>query len=159
MQLTTLCLFVKEDKILLAIKKRSLSGFSVAIGKWNGVGGKVDTGETIEAAAVREISEEIGVKTVEQNLEKVGCIDFHFKDKPDWDQKMHIFLVKNWDGEPQESEEMRPQWFDVKDIPFDAMWADDKHWLPAVLAGKKVEGKFYFINEGANIDGFDVREI
>ena len=80
-------------------------------------------------------------------------------EKPEWNQKMHVFLVKSWEGEPQESEEMKPQWFDVKDIPFDTMWPDDKHWLPMVLAGKKVEGKFNLVNEGAQIDGFDIREI
>ena len=68
MRPVTLCFLVKDNKVLLAIKKRSLSGFNVAIGKWNGVGGKVDSGETIKAAAVREISEEIGVKTDEKNL-------------------------------------------------------------------------------------------
>src|SRR3989344_2323145 len=159
MQAVTLCLLVKEDKILLAVKKRSVSGFNVAIWKWNGVGGKVDVGETIEAAAIREMSEEIGVKTVEQNLERVGNIKFYFKDKPEWNQHMHVFLVKNWEGEPKESEEMTPKWYLKNEIPFDAMWQDDKHWLPAVLAGKKIEGKFYFVNEGEKIDDFDIREI
>ncbi len=159
MRPVTLCLLVNDNKVLLAKKKRSLSGFNVAIGKWNGVGGKVDTGETIEAAAVREISEEVGVTTEEQHLERVGNIEFYFKDKPEWNQHMHIFLVRNWQGEPQESEEMMPKWYFHHEIPFDDMWPDDKHWLPAVLAGKKIEGKFYFINEGAKIDEFDIREV
>lgn len=159
MRSVTLCFLVKDNEVLLAVKKRSLSGFNVAIGKWNGVGGKVDAGETIEAAAVREISEEIGVKTEEQHLEKAGNIEFYFKDKPEWNQHVHIFLVRNWQGEPKESEEMMPKWYSHSEIPFDSMWADDKHWLPAVLAGKKIEGKFNFINEGANIDGFDIREV
>ncbi len=159
MKLVTLCLLVKDDKVLLAIKKRSLSGFNVAIGKWNGVGGKVDVGETIETAAIREISEEIGVKTEERHLEKVGNIKFYFKDKPEWNQHMHIFLVKDWEGEPQESEEMMPKWHSQNEIPFDSMWADDVHWMPTVLAGKKIEGNFYFINEGKNIDEFDIREV
>ena len=72
---------------------------------------------------------------------------------------MHVFLVKDWKGEPKESEEMAPKWYSNHEIPFDAMWLDDKHWLPIVLAGKKVEGKFNFINEGAQIDEFDIREV
>ncbi len=159
MRPVTLCFLVKGNEVLLAVKKRTLSGFDVAVGKWNGVGGKVDAGETIEAAAVREISEEIGVQTAEQNLEKVGNIEFYFKDNPDWNQHMHIFLVRDWQGEPKETEEMMPKWYSCNEIPLDAMWPDDKYWLPGVLAGKKVEGKFSFINEGKNIDEFDIREI
>ena len=92
-------------------------------------------------------------------MEKVGNVKFYFKDKHEWDQEMHIFLVKDWQGDPQGSEEMAPKWYLKNEIPFDAMWADDKHWLPAVLAGKKIEGKFYFVNEGEKIDDFDIREI
>ncbi len=154
MQAVTLCLLVKENKILLATKKR---GFGV--GKLNGIGGKVEKGETIELAAAREVREEIGVVVDPAKMEKVGNVEFYFKDKPEWDQKMHVFLVKDWEGEPKESEEMAPRWYSHNEIPFDAMWSDDKHWLPAVLAGKKVEGKFYFVNEGAKIDDYDIREV
>ena len=154
MQEVTLCLFVDKEKILLGMKKRRFGA-----GKWNGFGGKLENGETAEENLVRELNEEISVSVDPGNTEKVGCIDFNFLDKPEWNQKMHVFLVKSWEGEPQESEEMRPQWFDIKDIPFDAMWPDDKHWLPMVLAGKKVEGKFNLVNEGAHIDDFDIREV
>lgn len=159
MRPVTLCFLVKDNKVLLALKKRSLSGFNVAIGKWNGIGGKVDVGETIEVAAVREIREEIEVKIEERHLEKVGNIEFYFKDRPEWNQHMHIFLVRDWKGEPKESEEMMPKWYSHDEIPFDSMWSDDKYWLSAVLAGKKIEGKFYFVNEGAKIDEFDIREV
>ena len=51
-----LCYLLKENKILLGYKKR---GFGKD--KWNGLGGKVDPGETIEGSAVRETKEEIGI--------------------------------------------------------------------------------------------------
>src|SRR3989344_809583 len=154
MRPTTLCFAIKDDKILLAMKKR---GFGA--GRFNGYGGKVQEGETIEAAALREMKEEVGLAAENSNLNKVGQIKFFFKDKEGWDQEMHVFLVKDWQGESQESEEMKPQWFNIKEITFDSMWPDDKHWLPAVLAGKKIEGHFNFINGGSNIDGFDIREV
>ncbi len=150
---------MKGDEILLAAKKRSLSGFNVAIGKWNGVGGKIDKGESIRSAAIREISEEIGVTAKEEDLEEVGKIKFYFKDKPEWAQHMHIFVIKNWDGEPAESEEMAPRWYKRHEIPFASMWADDKHWLPLVLAGKKIEGEFYFNEDGSEFTDFNVREV
>jgi len=153
MKKATLCLLLKNDEILLAMKKR---GFGV--GKWNGVGGKVEEGESIKSAAIRELSEEIGVVAAEDNLEEVGDIKFYFTDKPEWAQHMHVFVVRNWEEEPTESEEMRPQWYKLREIPYDSMWADDKHWLPLVLAGKKVEGEFYFNEDGSEFDKFEVRE-
>jgi hypothetical protein len=39
---------------------------------------------------------------------------------------------------------MRPQWYEFKDIPYGSMWPDDRFWLPKVLAGKCVKGRFAF---------------
>lgn len=156
---TTLCFLMRDNEILLAAKKRSLSGFDVAIGKWNGVGGKVEEGESIKLAAAREINEEIGVNVKEDDLEEVGNIKFHFKDKPDWNQHVHIFVARNWDGEPTETEEMMPQWYKHHEIPFHLMWDDDKHWLPLILAGKKIEGEFHFNEDGSEFTDFNIREI
>lgn len=156
---TTLCFLMRDDEILLAMKKRSLSGFGVAIGKWNGIGGKVDVGETVESAAIRELNEEISVVAKEEELKEVGNIKFYFKDKPEWDQHVHIFTVKSWEGEPTETEEMMPQWYKHHEIPFHLMWDDDKHWLPLVLAGKKIEGEFHFNEDGSGFTDFKIREI
>ncbi len=68
---TTLCFLLQENSILLARKKR---GFGE--GKWNGAGGKVEFGETIEDAARRETNEEIGVSP--KNIERVATLYFYF---------------------------------------------------------------------------------
>ncbi len=47
-KLYTLVFLVDDDRVLLGMKKR---GFGA--GKWNGFGGKVEPGETIEEAAIR----------------------------------------------------------------------------------------------------------
>jgi 8-oxo-dGTP pyrophosphatase MutT (NUDIX family) len=130
-------LFLKrEGEILLAMKKR---GFGE--GRWNGVGGKVEEGESIEEAMVRETQEEISVTPTA--YEKVGDIRFdeYFKGEPTI-MHVHVFVASEWDGTPQESEEMIPRWFKHEDIPYAEMWSDDEHWLPAVLEGKKVSADF-----------------
>jgi 8-oxo-dGTP pyrophosphatase MutT (NUDIX family) len=145
MRQTSLCFLIKGNKkqILLAMKKR---GFGK--GMWNGVGGKPDSekgDKNIVDCAKRESEEEIGVRI--KSLKKVAVIDFLFPEVPkekDFDQQVHIFLVRRWKGEPVESEEMRPRWLSVEKLPFSRMWDDDKYWLPHVLVGKKIRGKFIF---------------
>jgi len=118
------------------MKKR---GFGV--GRWNGFGGKVQSGETIEDAAKRELQEEAGIEA--ESLEKVGIVDFEFKGDPEILQ-VHIFKSTGFYGQPKESEEMKPQWWHVDKIPFKEMWPDDIHWMPLFLSGKKFKGKFLF---------------
>ncbi|MES2631006.1 MAG: 8-oxo-dGTP diphosphatase [Patescibacteria group bacterium] len=126
----------RENEILLAMKKR---GFGE--GRWNGVGGKVEGDESVEQAMIRETQEEIGVTPTV--YEKVGDIRFdeYFKGEPTL-MHVHVFTCTEWSGEPTESEEMAPQWFKHKDIPYDKMWSDDPYWLPAVIEGKKISADF-----------------
>jgi ADP-ribose pyrophosphatase YjhB (NUDIX family) len=153
MKVSTLCFLVKDDQILLAMKKR---GFGE--GRWNGVGGKVNEGESIEHAALREMEEEIGVTAMENDLESMGLLRFRSKnEKFDWD--CHVFFLRTWRGVPQESEEMRPAWYPTDQLPFDAMWPDDKHWFPYLLAGKKILGEFEFDAEGKNFLKFLIKEL
>ena len=126
----------QHPRILLGMKKR---GFGA--GRWNGFGGKVKSTETIEAAAKRELCEEAGIEV--KNLDKVGIIDFEFKGNPEILQ-VHIFRSDSFLGEPNESKEMKPQWFHVDEIAFKEMWPDDIHWMPLFLNGKKFKGKFLF---------------
>lgn len=135
-KLLTLCIIHQHPRVLLGMKKR---GFGT--GRWNGFGGKLLPEETIEQAAQRELAEEAGI--VAGNLDKLGIIEFEFKDNPEI-LEVHIFRADNFVGEPRESEEMKPQWFEVGEIPFAEMWPDDIHWLPLFLAGKKFKGRFLF---------------
>jgi mutator protein MutT len=136
----TLLFLRKNDQILLAMKKR---GF----GKdwYNGVGGKLDTEETVEQAAIRECQEEIGV--IPKNLSKVATLEFQFAEKvdqPQPDMNVHVYFCKEWTGQPIETEEMAPEWFDISHIPYERMWEDDPYWLPVVLTGRVVTGTFVF---------------
>ncbi len=141
----TLCFPVRGGKVLLGMKKR---GFGE--GKFNGFGGKVEEGESVEEAALREMREEVGLNAAE--LLKVGELEFVFPHADGWDQLVHVFLVEEWDGEPRETEEMRPEWFPKASVPFHKMWEDDPHWLPLVLAGEKVDARFVFAEDNESVE-------
>jgi ADP-ribose pyrophosphatase YjhB (NUDIX family) len=145
MKQATLLFLLKDNQILLAMKKR---GFGV--GKWNGVGGKSKDNENIFDTAVRETQEEINV--IPQNITQVATLNFYFKNKPEWNQQVLVFTAHGWKREPSESEEMSPRWFDIKNIPFESMWPDDPFWLPLVLSGKKINATFTFGDNDVILD-------
>ncbi|KUF87475.1 hypothetical protein AM588_10001489 [Phytophthora nicotianae] len=133
-KLLTLAFIVRDDmgsqQVLLGMKKR---GFGM--GKWNGFGGKVEVSDaSIAAAAAREIEEEANVSVKAEHLQRVVK-------GGDGGARIPDAAVL---GEASESDEMKPQWYDITDIPFKSMWADDHFWLPHVLSGKSVQGHFHF---------------
>jgi 8-oxo-dGTP diphosphatase/2-hydroxy-dATP diphosphatase len=137
-KLLTLCIVhdAAGGRVLLGMKKK---GFGAE--RWNGFGGKVEPGETVEEAAVRELQEEAGIAAV--TITPQARLRFTH-DVDDRELDVHVFLVSEFTGEPVETQEMSPKWFAVEEIPYHAMWQDDQHWLPRFLAGEALEGEFHF---------------
>lgn len=134
-KILTLCVIYDDKRILLGMKKR---GFGM--GRWNGFGGKLEEGESIEEAARRELLEETGFRAAV--LRKRGTL--MFIGETETPLEVHLFSADSFAGELKENDEVKPQWFSRANIPYNAMWPDDPHWLPKILAGKNVEGVFYF---------------
>jgi len=150
------CIDTNSDSVLLALKKR---GFGE--GRLNGYGGKVNFADgSIEDCAVRELREESGITTDAGNLEKVAVIDFYFPDIPlerDFNQTVHVYLLRKWIGTPKETEEMKPEWHRIRNVPYNKMWVDDIYWLPRVLAGEKITAEFYFSGQGKGLWNYEVK--
>ncbi|MHC5028966.1 MAG: 8-oxo-dGTP diphosphatase, partial [Planctomycetota bacterium] len=134
-QRATLVFVVREGRILLIRKKRGLGA-----GKINGPGGRLDDGETPLQCAVREVQEELCVTPVATR--QVGELRFQFVDG----LSIHgyVFIADDCDGKPQETDEAKPMWTNLDAIPYDEMWADDRLWLPLMLAGESFDGRFLF---------------
>jgi len=133
----TVCFPLCGGNVLLGMKKR---GFGA--GWWNGFGGKVKEGETATASVLRELAEESGLLAREGDLLEVARMRFYLPDGAI--MAGHAFLLSVWSGEPQETEEMRPQWFSLAAIPYESMWPGDERWLPEIFAGRKIEGEIRF---------------
>jgi 8-oxo-dGTP diphosphatase len=133
-----LCFIQENEQIMLIHKKRGLGK-----GKVNAPGGRIELNETPEDAAVRETEEEIGLTPA--NLMKRGELFFIFTDG----YSLHgtIYFANQFVGSPIETDEAVPFWCSIKDIPYENMWEDDRHWLPIVLSGKFFRGYFIFDND------------
>jgi 8-oxo-dGTP diphosphatase len=120
-------------EVLLGYKRTGLG-----LGRVVGIGGKVEAGESVPQAAVREIQEETGLTVAETDLTPVGALDYHFPTRPAYSQRSHVFVCRAFSGEPVETEEIVPAWFAVDDVPYERMWDDAARWLPGVLRGERI---------------------
>ncbi|MDZ7362089.1 MAG: 8-oxo-dGTP diphosphatase [candidate division KSB1 bacterium] len=134
-QLATLLFVVRDGQVLLIHKKRGLGA-----GKINGPGGRLNNGESAMQAAIREVQEELRVTPL--GLEYSGELSFQFVDG--LSIHVEVFRASDCDGEPQETDEAKPLWAPLDKIPFERMWADDRLWIPLMLARKKFSGRFLF---------------
>jgi 8-oxo-dGTP diphosphatase len=150
MKQSTICFLLKntsEREVLLGFKK---TGFGA--GKFTGIGGKVEPGETVEGTAMREVEEEIGVKILANEIQFKGTVTFLFPSKMEWSQQVSIFTAESWVGDPRESNEMRPSWFKLKEIPYVSMWQDAPYWIPQIVNGSAIQAKFTFKHDKETLE-------
>jgi len=153
----TVCYLLRDHpvpEVLLGYKKVRFGA-----GKYTGIGGGVEAGESVAAAAVRELAEELSVQVDPGALVPAGRITFVFPAKPEWSQVAHIFVVREWHGRPVESEEVIPAWFAVDAIPYNQMWQDAAHWLPRVLAGKIIQDTYTFSGDNETVAEVELGEL
>lgn len=148
----TICYLINDqDEVLLQCKSR---GFGK--GKWNGPGGKIESGETPEISVKREVWEETGMDV--HDLQLTGELEFIFPHKTEDNFYSYVFISHNYQGEPEDKGEGELRWFAKKDIPLEDMWDDDKYWLHEMLEGSFVRKRFYFDENGCVDSYFDLNE-
>lgn len=133
--MATLLFVVKGGRVLMIRKKRGLGA-----GKINGPGGRTEPGESLLDCALRETREEIGVDAV--GAREVGELRFQFTDG--YALQAHVFRADDFEGELIETDEATPLWFDADALPYAEMWADDRIWLPLMLAETRFRARFLF---------------
>ena len=139
----TICFLLRRyrngnTEVCLGKKKRGYR-----MGKLNGAGGKIEVGETPMACALRETYEEFGV-----NLNSITYSGEVIYEEIDKIHHCHIFTSDAWTGTPSETDEMKPDWYNIENIPFNRMGETDPLWITEVVKGKYVMAKFCFDTEG-----------
>lgn len=148
MKIATLCYVRRAGKTLMVhrIKKAN----DMHQGKWNGLGGKLEPGETPEECAIREIYEESGL--IVKNLVFKGMITFPgFANDEDW--YTFIFVVDDFAGQLIDSPEGNLEWIDRDKLFQLNLWDGDRvflNWLdrPGFFSAKFVyqDGQFIDYN-------------
>ena len=142
---------VKENTVLLVEKGRNMG-----IGKLVGVGGRQEDGETLEETAKREIEEEIKVKVTK--MRKAAEMEFVFPHNPKYGGFVTGYVVEEWEGEPQITDEAKSvDWYDFANLPNERMWHDNTIWVPLILEGKSVKGRFVIGENDRVIDRYPLK--
>lgn len=146
MKLATLCYLRQNGKTLMVhrIKKPD----DIHEGKWNGLGGKFEPGETPEECARREILEESGLRV--KKLVLKGLLSFPlFARDEDW--YAFVFVGTIIEGSLIESPEGTLQWIDDSQLTELNLWEGDRIFLPWLERPGFFSGKFVY-QDGALVD-------
>lgn len=149
MKLATLCYVRRGGQTLMIhrVKKEN----DMHLGKWNGLGGKFEPGETPEECAIREVYEESGL--VVHNPRLKGLLTFPgFALDEDW--YAFVFVIEEFEGELVESQEGDLQWINQEELMGLNLWEGDRiflNWLdrPGFFSGK-------FIYQENNLVSYEV---
>lgn len=104
------------------------------LGKYNGLGGKMNSGEDVAACMRREILEESGLYDLEMSLR--GSINWTGFGKGGEDWLGFIFLITRFSGTPfRRNDEGSLGWYPLTDLDRLPMWEGDRYFLPLVFDG------------------------
>jgi len=146
MKLATLLYVMKDDKTLMLYRNKRKKDYHE--GKWNGLGGKFELGESPEECAIRELEEESGL--IAKNLILKGHLTFPMFDGVD-DWYVFVFIVDKFEGELIESEEGELRWIPNKELKDLNLWEGDQIFIDWLFDDKFFSAKFIY-DEGKFID-------
>lgn len=146
MKVATLC-YLKEDGRTLMIH-RIRKANDMHLGKWNGLGGKLNPGETPEECVTREVYEESGLEIVNPLLK--GILTFpKFAKNEDW--YAFVFVVYKFQGQLVDSKEGDLAWIEDERLLDLNLWEGDRIFMPWLDKPGFFSGKFVY-QDGQLID-------
>ena len=148
MKLATLCYITDKKKNSTLMLHRIKKENDYHQGKWNGLGGKLNLGETPEECAIREIKEESGLTVKNPSLK--GFLTFpNFDGIDDW--YVFVFTFEEFNGNLIDSPEGKLEWIPNDELTSLNLWEGDKVFLEWVFSGKIFSAKFNY-EDGKFVD-------
>ena len=123
----TVLAYIKKDGCFLMLF-RNKKNHDINKGKWIGIGGHIEEGESKEQALIREIKEETGLDV--HSLKCAGEVDFIYDG---YFEKMYIYEITDYNGDLIDCNEGELRWIPIKDIYNYPMWEGDKVFLPLLI--------------------------
>ncbi|MGB5893374.1 MAG: 8-oxo-dGTP diphosphatase [Ignavibacteriaceae bacterium] len=143
MKLATLCYVIDKNRNSTLMIHRIKKENDYHRGKWNGLGGKFEQGESPEECAVREIEEESGLKV--KRIKMKGFITFPmFDGKEDW--YVFLFTAEEFEGEVIDPNEGKLDWIPNNKLTEINLWEGDKYFIPWLFKEKFFSAKFIYEN-------------
>jgi 8-oxo-dGTP diphosphatase len=148
MLLATLCYVKSNGQTLMIYRNRKANDMHE--GKWNGLGGKFEAGETPEECVIREVLEESGLTI--QNPKLCGLLMFpNFKGN-DW--YVFVFIATELSGELIDSLEGKLEWIPDDKVLTLSLWESDHIFMPWIRETKFFSAKFIY--EADQMKGYEV---
>ena len=130
--LGTLAYVFSPDGERVLLVHRNARPLDAHLGKYNGLGGKLEAGEDIVSGVRREVREEAGLECDELHL--AGTVSWPGFGAAGEDWFGFLFRVTAFTGTPPASNaEGTLHWVALPDVAALPMWGGDRHFLPAVL--------------------------
>lgn len=138
MKLATLCYVKQNGKTLMLhrVKKDN----DIHAGKWNGLGGKLEPGESPEQCIIREVREEAGLEIVSPRYH--GLLIFADFAGDDW--YVWVFTADEFNGKLIESNEGRLEWIPDEEVTALNLWPSDQIFLPWLKTDKIFSARFQY---------------
>lgn len=123
----TLCYLERDGQYLMLLRNKKQR--DVNAGKWIGVGGRREAGETPEACALREIREETGLTV--RDLTARGVVNF-VSDAAE-DERMFLYTARDFEGTLIDCDEGELHWIDREAVFGLPLWDGDRIFLQKLL--------------------------
>jgi 8-oxo-dGTP diphosphatase len=130
--LATLGYVLSSDRRRVLMIHRNARPDDQHLGKYNGLGGKLEATEDVAAGMCREIREEAGIECLDLSLR--GTISWPGFGKGGEDWLGFLFVITRFRGAPLErNPEGTLEWVDITRVPSLPLWEGDRHFLPLVF--------------------------